>query len=324
MKIIATFSGGKDSLAAILWMLNNGYKKFDTVFCDTGWESDITYKHIKEVDKKLGLNLITLKSKEFDGMIDMVRRKTRFPSTRRRFCTSELKVKPMIDYILDVVQDDFLIIQGIRKAESKSRSQMQESCNYFKYYLEPIETNLTLLPKLKDRLTTKMSASKRDKLEVRIEKIEYRISIGKLDPKYHTYRRKEVLAYCKKYATDVFRPVFEWSAQQVIDYILDNGLSPNPLYKMGVSRVGCFPCVNCNLMEIHQINLRFPERIKEIHKYEIEIGSTFFPYDKIPDKISKIPSILDVANYATHKYNAGELFDDYTATSCMSYYGLCE
>lgn len=305
-------------------MLNNGYKKFATVFCDTGWESEITYNHIKEVDKKLGLNLITLKSKQFDGMIDMVRRKTRFPSTRRRFCTSELKVKPMIDYILDVVQDDFLIIQGIRKAESKSRSQMQESCNYFKYYLEPIETNLTLLPKLKDRLTTKMSASKRDKLEVRIEKIEYRISIGKLDPKYHTYRRKEVLAYCKKYATDVFRPVFEWSAQQVIDYILDNGLSPNPLYKMGVSRVGCFPCVNCNLMEIHQINLRFPERIEEINRYEQEIGSTFFPYDKIPDKISKTPSILDVAKYATAKYDAGELFDDYTATSCMSYYGLCE
>lgn len=222
MKILNTLSGGKDSQAATLWLLNNGYKKFDTLFCDTGWESEITYSHIKYIDENLGLNLITLRSKKYKGMIDMVRRKTRFPSTRRRFCTSELKVQPMIDYILDVVKDDFVIIQGIRKAESKSRSKMESQCNYFKFYFEPY------------------AYTKKGK------------------PKYHTYRKKEVFEYCKKYATDVLRPVFDWSAQQVIDYILDNDQYPNPLYKMGMSRVGCFPCVNCNLMEIHQINQRFP------------------------------------------------------------------
>ena len=37
--------------------------------------------------------------------------------------------------------------------------------------------------------------------------------------KYHTYRRKDVLAFRKKYADDLLRPVFDWSAQQVIDYI---------------------------------------------------------------------------------------------------------
>lgn len=288
MKIIATFSGGKDSLAAILWMRNNGYKTFTTVFCDTGWESDITYKYIKEIDQKLGLDLRTLKSNKFNGMLDMARRKTRFPSSQRRYCTSELKVKPMIDFILDEVQDDFLIIQGIRKAESKSRSQMQDQCNYFKYYFEPY------------------GYTKKGK------------------PKYHTYRKKEVLAYCEKYATDVWRPVFHKSAQQVIDDIIDNGLEPNPLYRMGMARVGCYPCNQCSLMEIHQINQRTPERIVEIYNYEQEIGSTFFPYDKIPDRISKAPSILDVARYATAKYNAGDLFDDYQPTSCMSYYGLCE
>lgn len=52
MKIIITFSGGKDSLAALLWVRNNMSKKFTTVFCDTGWESDLTYKYIDEVDKK--------------------------------------------------------------------------------------------------------------------------------------------------------------------------------------------------------------------------------------------------------------------------------
>lgn len=87
MKIIVTFSGGKDSLASLLWIRNNLSKKFETVFCDTGWESEITYNHIKDIDQKLGLNIVYLKSKQYDGMIDMVKKKGRFPSTMSRFCT---------------------------------------------------------------------------------------------------------------------------------------------------------------------------------------------------------------------------------------------
>ena len=30
----------------------------------------------------------------------------------------------------------------------------------------------------------------------------------------------KILAFRKKYADDLLRPVFDWSAQQVIDYIL--------------------------------------------------------------------------------------------------------
>ncbi len=39
MKVIVTFSGGKDSLASLLWVRNNLTKDFITVFCDTGWET---------------------------------------------------------------------------------------------------------------------------------------------------------------------------------------------------------------------------------------------------------------------------------------------
>ena len=38
MKVIVTFSGGKDSLAALLWVREHITKNFTTVFCDTGWE----------------------------------------------------------------------------------------------------------------------------------------------------------------------------------------------------------------------------------------------------------------------------------------------
>lgn len=137
MKIIVTFSGGKDSLAALLWVRNNMSKNFTTVFCDTGWESPITYNYIREINEKLNLDIITLSSKKYNSLVDLSQKKSRFPSSQRRFCTSELKSIPMIDYLLDEVKDDFVVVQGIRGLESESRAQMSAQCNYFKYYLNP-------------------------------------------------------------------------------------------------------------------------------------------------------------------------------------------
>ena len=128
MKVIVTFSGGKDSLAALLWTREHITKNFTTVFCDTGWEHPLTYEYIHRIADKLHLDLVTLKSKKYDGMVDLARQKKRWPSTRARFCTVELKTKPTIDYVLDEVQDNMLMIQGIRAAESASRAKMSAQC----------------------------------------------------------------------------------------------------------------------------------------------------------------------------------------------------
>ena len=49
MKVLVTFSGGKDSLASLLWVQNNLTKDFVTVFCDTGWEHPLTYQYIEDI-----------------------------------------------------------------------------------------------------------------------------------------------------------------------------------------------------------------------------------------------------------------------------------
>lgn len=112
MKILVSFSGGKDSQACLIQAFKQyGGGNLTAVFCDTGWEHPDTYKHVNDVCLQMGVRLITLKSK-YD-FVSLAAHKKRFPSTNARFCTSELKMKPMIDYVLSL-KESCIIIQGIR------------------------------------------------------------------------------------------------------------------------------------------------------------------------------------------------------------------
>lgn len=135
MKILVSFSGGKDSQACLIQAFKQyGGGNLTAVFCDTGWEHPDTYKHVNDVCLQMGVKLITLKSK-YD-FVSLAAHKKRFPSTNARFCTSELKMKPMIDYVLSL-KESCIIIQGIRAGESTARAAMEEECMYFKSYFQP-------------------------------------------------------------------------------------------------------------------------------------------------------------------------------------------
>jgi len=88
---ILAFSGGKDSTALIPWAAQN-LEVFRVVFCDTGWEHEITYQYIEMINQRfLRGRLIVLRSGKYDGMMDLVTQRKRIPSVRARFCTEELK-----------------------------------------------------------------------------------------------------------------------------------------------------------------------------------------------------------------------------------------
>lgn len=206
------------------------------VFCDTGWEHPDTYKHVNDVCLQMGVRLITLKSK-YD-FVSLAVHKKRFPSTNARFCTSELKMKPMIDYVLSL-KESCIIIQGIRAGESTARAAMEEECMYFKSYFQPNKKGRT-----------------------------------------ENYRSKDVKEWCSQFDASVLRPIFKWSAQQVIDCILDAGQKPNPLYYRGFSRVGCFPCIMCRHKEIELIAKNRTEMSETKIILDACCGSRMFWFDK--------------------------------------------
>lgn len=121
-RVVASVSGGKDSAAMSLHLRELGIEH-DRVFMDTGWEHAKTYDYLRgELTRVLGP--IT----EIRGdllMPDLIRKKGMFPSRVRRFCTEELKVKPMQRYIA-ALEDEVVNAIGIRRAESEARSQMAE------------------------------------------------------------------------------------------------------------------------------------------------------------------------------------------------------
>lgn len=293
MKILVAYSGGKDSQACLLWSVKQyGTKNIEAVFCDTGWEHPATYEHIIKTTNDLGIKLVTVKSKKYDGMVDLAIKKKRFPSSRARFCTSELKSIPFIDYVLEQ-KEHLIIIQGIRALESHNRSQMQKQCRYFKYYFEAYN----------------------DK------------------GKKHTHRKKDVIAWCKKYSDDILRPVFDWTGQQVIDYIRKNGQEPNELYKQGFKRVGCFPCIMSGHKEVYEILKHYPERFEEIMQHEKNIGSSFFKIDFVPKYAQtgvcsrtgkSFTTGADVKRYLNDKNSTPNLFEEDEKIVCSSYYHLCE
>ena len=151
--------------------------------------------------------------------------------------------------------------------------------------------------------------------------------------KTHTYRKKDIKEWVKLYADDILRPVFDWTGQQVIDYIIENGQEPNLLYKQGFKRVGCFPCIMSGHKEVNEIIKRYPERFNEIIEHENRIGSSFFKIDFVPDyaqsgvcnrTAKKFTTGEDVRKYLADKNSTLDLFADDLPVSCSSYYNLCE
>lgn len=142
----------------------------------------------------------------------------------------------------------------------------------------------------------------------------------------------------------VNRPIHKWSAADTFAIAERHGLRPNPLYLLGASRVGCWPCINCRKKEVRLVARHTPEKIDWMREAERLVSlvsrrdaagggdwATFFAADKVPgdpDDWSRAAIDKVVAWAGTAR--GGRQFDmlaaieDASPLVCESEYGLCE
>lgn len=114
MKHIVSFSGGKDSTAMLLMMLEKGMPIDDIIFCDTGVEFPAMYDHIKQVEEYIQRPITKLKEPHgfeywlLDYEYDARHKKGEkihhkvgksWPRLRGRWCTNTFKVSLLKKYI---------------------------------------------------------------------------------------------------------------------------------------------------------------------------------------------------------------------------------
>ncbi|MDO7481567.1 phosphoadenosine phosphosulfate reductase family protein [Acinetobacter baumannii] len=295
---IVSVSGGKDSTATLLLAMAWGVENLQAVFADTGHEHPATYEYVDYLERILEIQIQRVKAdfsfeiarkREYvstvwreegvsesvienalavlkptgNPFLDLSLWKSRFPSTRRRFCTSELKVKPIQQLFYPILEDGHMILswQGVRADESLERKFLPE-CN-------------------------------------------------------------EVIEGLYNY-----RPILKWSAKDVFQAHADMGIDPNPLYKQGMGRVGCMPCINCNKDELKEIAKRFPEEIERVAEWERIVGlvskrqsATFFTSDYRGHGIHQLVEWSKTVR-GGKQYDLVEQMTGIEA--CSSAYGLCE
>lgn len=97
MRYVVSFSGGKDSTAMLLRLLEEKAQVDDIVFFDTGWEFPEMLAHIALVERRIGREITRLRpERSFDYMVadheftsrkGIHRRGYGWPAATRRWCT---------------------------------------------------------------------------------------------------------------------------------------------------------------------------------------------------------------------------------------------
>lgn len=101
------------------------------------------------------------------------------------------------------------------------------------------------------------------------------------------------------------RPILRETADQVFASIARRGIRPNPLYLMGQSRVGCWPCVMTGLRELKQMLGVEPELRQRLIDLEAHVNTnlsnketrkwpaTFWAAGTIPDRFCSLTAPVD-------------------------------
>ncbi|EPY00963.1 phosphoadenosine phosphosulfate reductase family protein [Magnetospirillum fulvum] len=137
----------------------------------------------------------------------------------------------------------------------------------------------------------------------------------------------------------IWRPLHAWTIDRVFAIHRRHGIEPNPLYRQGMHRVGCMPCINCRKDELREIARRFPDHIDKIAAWEAiasqasKRGATTFFHkenasgDRSAEEIFAGANVRQAVAWAMTS-RGGKQLDMLRMHEplpvCSSAYGLCE
>lgn len=297
---VLSISGGKDSTA--MWILATKEMGVEVLpaFADTGHEHPMTYEYLEYLERELG----PIRRVKADFSEQIARKRETVQTKWRGEGIDEKLIRDALD-VLQPTGNPFL-----------------DLCMWKGRF-----------PSTKARFCTQFL-----KVEVIQEQIyEPILAGGGSIVSWQGVRADESPARAKLPEREdgdgfsVFRPLIKWTAEEVFTIHRKHGIDPNPLYKMGMGRVGCMPCINCSKDELFEIARRFPKEIERVRKWEDIVAkaskrgdSAFMPptngeWYRIDEWVE-----WSKTTYGGKNYDMLKAIEFENVPACSSAYGLCE
>ena len=302
---IISVSGGKDSTALLLLAIERHPDNMQAVFADVGNEHDITYEYVRYLEKATGVKIRWIKA-DFSQQIE--RKKA---------------------YVIAKWSDKGVPQETITRAVSA---------------LVPTGIPFLDLCLWKGRFPSAKAAFCSE--ELKRNPIIEQVHLPLLEDGNTLYswqgvradesRRRAALDELENVGGGLwnYRPILKWTASDCFAMHRKHGIKHNPLYEMGMGRVGCMPCINCRKDELLEISKRFPEAIERIRQWETAVkqaskrgAATFFAAPSSDNEWSAKQTIDVVVEWAKTS-RGGKQYDFLRVQDngpiCSSLYGLCE
>ena len=157
---IVSLSGGKDSTAMLLMMIEKKMPIDLVIFCDTGLEFPEMYEHLDKLESETGIQITRLKAKhsfehyfsqhhinrkDYKGFCDKFGTGYEgygWPGPKQRWCTSRLKDTPR-EQFLSPLREKYNIIEYIGIAADE-KYRLDRKRNQNKNHIHPlVEWNMT-------------------------------------------------------------------------------------------------------------------------------------------------------------------------------------
>lgn len=356
-KNVISISGGKDSTAMLLLAIERGIE-FDAVFSDTGNEHQITYDYVRYLSDALKIDIRWVKadfsrqiegkrkfieSNWFDDLTTGFEGAWKWKGDLGAFADSinpyDEPEKPTLIYQKAVIQMEGGEWRWKPARKPLSALEARQVVATALEILHPTGNPFLDLCLWKGRFAS--TKARFCSQELKRVPIQFQVLMPLLDQhdevwSWQGVRADESTERAKLEEVDEvggglinYRPILHWNAEQCFDMHKKHGIDANPLYKMGMGRVGCMPCIHARKSELNEIHKRFPAEIERIAEWERLVSqvsrrqsATFFTSDERGHGIHELVQWSKTAR-------GGKQYDLITAVeqdslACSSIYGLCE